>query len=116
MKPNEVPSAIRSDAEYGKSRVLDVEARSDVASPSLAKMQASMNVARGTPIESALLNPAMLALAGAPANVRSTAPRSRSLPLGSTIRSSGTSSASFAKTRSPSAAPASSTRLPSPRA
>ncbi|HEX6766520.1 MAG TPA: zinc-dependent metalloprotease, partial [Polyangiaceae bacterium] len=62
-----LPSELRALLNTAKARVLDVEARSDVASPSLAKVQAAMNLARGTPVESALLNPAMLALSGAPA-------------------------------------------------
>jgi hypothetical protein len=51
----------------GKARVLDVQARNDVASPGQAKIQATLNLARGSNVETQLLNPAMLQLAGVPA-------------------------------------------------
>jgi hypothetical protein len=66
MNAKDLPGELRQVMHTAKARVLDVEARSDVASPSLAKVQTTMNAARGTPVETALLNPAMLALAGAP--------------------------------------------------
>jgi hypothetical protein len=62
--PEEVQAVLRT----GMARALDVQARNDVASPSLAKLQSVMNRARGTQIESELLNPAVLQLAGVSGN------------------------------------------------
>src|SRR5262249_4573632 len=55
--------------DAGKALVLDAQARNDVASPGQAKVQATLNLARGTDLESQLLNPAMLQLAGAPSSL-----------------------------------------------
>ncbi len=52
-----------------KARVLDVAASSDVASPALARAATTLGSARGTPLESALLNAPMLQLAGLGGNV-----------------------------------------------
>ncbi|HWA71876.1 MAG TPA: hypothetical protein VG937_06075 [Polyangiaceae bacterium] len=58
--PPEVEQILRS----GMVRALDVQARNDIASPGLAKLQSVMNRARGTDVETQLLNPAMFQLAG----------------------------------------------------
>src|SRR5262249_28120784 len=60
---------IRATLDAGKALVLDAQARNDVASPGQAKVQATLNLARGTDLESQLLNPAMLQLAGAPSSL-----------------------------------------------
>lgn len=66
MDAKDLPAELAGVLATAKARVLDVDVRNDVPSPSLAKIQSAMNLARGTPIEAALMNPAMLALAGAP--------------------------------------------------
>jgi hypothetical protein len=47
-----------------QQQVSDVALSADVASPARAAVYARMNQARGTPVEAALMNPAMLQLAG----------------------------------------------------
>jgi hypothetical protein len=66
INERELPGELKNVLHAAKARVLDVEARSDVASPSLARVQTTLAAARGTAVESALLNPAMFALAGVP--------------------------------------------------
>ena len=61
------PPELQSVLAAGKARAADVQTRNDVPSPALTKAQATLAMARGTPVETALLNPAMLQLAGAPA-------------------------------------------------
>ncbi len=51
-----------------RSRVLDVEARSDVLSPSLARAAATLGQGRGTAVETNLINSPMLQLVGVPAS------------------------------------------------
>src|SRR6185503_13172137 len=41
----------------GKARALDVQARSDVASPGNAKLKATLNRGRGSAVEAQLMNP-----------------------------------------------------------
>jgi hypothetical protein len=48
----------------GKGQVLDVQARSDIASPGNAKLRATLDRGRGSAVEAALVNPAILQLAG----------------------------------------------------
>jgi hypothetical protein len=48
----------------GKARALDVKARSDIASPSTAKLKATLSRGRGSAVEAQLVNPALLQLAG----------------------------------------------------
>lgn len=59
------PPEVRALLDAGKARVADVQTRNDVASPALIKAQATLAMARGTAVETALLNPPMLELAGA---------------------------------------------------
>jgi hypothetical protein len=47
----------------------DVSARSDIPSPAQAAVRARMAMARGTPVEAELMNPAMLKLAGIPGDL-----------------------------------------------
>ncbi|MEA2700969.1 MAG: hypothetical protein QOI66_5240, partial [Myxococcales bacterium] len=64
------PSAeVRAALDAAKLQAADVQVRNDVPSPGLLKVQATLNLARGTNVESQLINPAMLQLAGMPANV-----------------------------------------------
>ena len=55
---------VRKFEAAGKARALDVQARSDVASPSTAKLKATLNRGRGSAVEAQLVNPAVLQLAG----------------------------------------------------
>jgi hypothetical protein len=82
MNAKELPGEIRAVLNAGKARVLDVEARSDVASPSLARLQSALGAARGTPVEAALMNPAMLALSGAPSGAADGPTAALASPLG----------------------------------
>jgi hypothetical protein len=63
------PEEIQAALKVGKARMLDVAARSDVASPSLGKVISTMAAGRGTAIETALINAPMLQLAGLPAGL-----------------------------------------------
>jgi hypothetical protein len=58
---------IRAVLDVGKAEALDVRARNDVPSPGQVKLRATLERARGTAVEAALVNPAMLQLAGGPA-------------------------------------------------
>ena len=49
MNAKDLPGRARGCSTPAKARVLDVEARNDIASPSLAKRPATLNLARGTP-------------------------------------------------------------------
>src|SRR6185503_11389210 len=55
---------IRKFEGAGKDRALDVQARSDVASPSTAKLKTTLQRGRGSAVEAQLINPAVLQLAG----------------------------------------------------
>ncbi|MET0594292.1 MAG: zinc-dependent metalloprotease, partial [Polyangiaceae bacterium] len=52
----------------GKGRALDVQARSDVASPSVARLRATLDRGRGSAVEAQLVNPAIQQLAGKSGN------------------------------------------------
>jgi hypothetical protein len=52
----------------GKARALDVQARTDVASPSRARLKATLDRGRGSAVEASLVNPAILQLASKNAN------------------------------------------------
>jgi hypothetical protein len=58
------PPEVQRFAAKGKDRALDVDVRSDVASPSAAKLKATLNRGRGSAVEAQLLNSAILQLAG----------------------------------------------------
>jgi len=58
---------LRAALDAMKAQAQDVQARNDIASPSQAKVAATLNLARGTAVETQLINPAMLQLAGMPA-------------------------------------------------
>jgi hypothetical protein len=64
-----ISADVRATLDAGKAAVLDAQTRNDVASPGQAKVQATLNLARGTDLENQLLNPAMLQLAGAPSTL-----------------------------------------------
>jgi hypothetical protein len=61
------PPDVRALLDAGKAQVLDAQVRSDVASPGQVRLQTTLAMGRGTDLESQLVNPAMLQLAGAPA-------------------------------------------------
>jgi hypothetical protein len=64
------PSAdVQNIMAAGKARVLDVVASADVPSPGLAQVTTTLGAARGTPLESALLNAPMMQLVGLSGNV-----------------------------------------------
>jgi len=67
------PPEVQAVLAAGKAAVLDAQVRSDVASPGQARLQATLDLARGTDLENQLVNPAMLQLAGAPATLSSQA-------------------------------------------
>jgi hypothetical protein len=60
---------IRSALNSLKSRVRDVAAHAKVPSTQQAMAEARMNLARGTPTEAKLINPAMLQVAGIPGHL-----------------------------------------------
>jgi hypothetical protein len=67
----------------GKAAAQDVQASNLVPSPGQIQVQATMNLARGTDVETQLINPAILQLAGAPASLPTTgAVASQVSPLG----------------------------------
>jgi hypothetical protein len=63
------PPEIHAALQAGKAEILDVQTRNDIASPGQASLQATLGLARGTDLESQLINPAMLQLAAAPSTV-----------------------------------------------
>ncbi|MBC8132831.1 MAG: hypothetical protein H7X95_07600, partial [Deltaproteobacteria bacterium] len=62
---------LRAALNVAKLRGQDAQARNDIPSPGRAKLQATLNLARGSAIENQLINPAMLQLAGASAHASS---------------------------------------------
>ena len=60
---------LRAALDAAKAQVADVQASNDIPSPGQAKIQATLNLARGTNVETQLINPAMLQLAGVSASV-----------------------------------------------
>jgi hypothetical protein len=57
---------LRAVMDAGKATALDVQARSDVASPAQVRLASTLAMARGTSMETQLINPAILQLAGLP--------------------------------------------------
>ena len=55
---------IQAVLQAGRARVTDVQARNDLPSPGWAKVQATLAQARGTGVETQLLNPAIYQIAG----------------------------------------------------
>ncbi|MEO8212258.1 MAG: hypothetical protein ABI560_03650 [Myxococcales bacterium] len=60
---------IRDILNAGKAQTQDVQARNDIPSPGRARLQATLNLGRGTPVENQLINAPMLQLAGVPASL-----------------------------------------------
>ena len=60
---------IRASLAAARVQAGDVQARNDIPSPSRLKVQATLNLAKGSNVQTQLVNPAMLQLAGLPANV-----------------------------------------------
>jgi hypothetical protein len=74
---------LRAALDVMKAQAMDVEARNDIASPGQVKLAATLNLARGTAVETQLINPALLQLAGMPAGtVTQGAAALRASPLG----------------------------------
>ncbi|HVR63258.1 MAG TPA: zinc-dependent metalloprotease [Polyangia bacterium] len=74
---------IQAVLDAGRAQVADVQARNDVASPSLLKVQATLNLGQGTPVANQLINAPMLQLAGLAANTAATSvPASVVSPMG----------------------------------
>ena len=59
-----VSGNVQTILDTGRARVADVQARNDVASPGWSNVQATLTQGRGTNVETQLLNPAMLQIAG----------------------------------------------------
>ena len=57
---------VQAAIDAGKAAALDVQTSNQVASPGQAQVQATMSLGRGTDVETQLINPAILQLAGAP--------------------------------------------------
>jgi hypothetical protein len=55
---------VQAVLQAGRARVADVQARNDLPSPGWAKVQATLAQARGTGVETQLLNPAIYQIAG----------------------------------------------------
>jgi hypothetical protein len=60
------PPEIRAVLDAGKAAALDVQARNDVPSPTQIRLDATLAMARGSDVETQLVNPAILQLAGLP--------------------------------------------------
>src|SRR6185503_17840566 len=58
---------LRAVLAAGKASALDIESRNDIASPAAVKLAATQAMARGSDVETQLVNPATLQLAGLPA-------------------------------------------------
>jgi hypothetical protein len=69
LTENGVAPAIEAAIAPRAEELSDVRARADLPSPYQAAVRARMALARGTPEEAELLNPAMLQLAGVPGNL-----------------------------------------------
>jgi hypothetical protein len=58
---------LRAALDVLKTQALDAQARNDIPSPNQAKVAATLNLARGSAVETQLINSAMLQLQGLPA-------------------------------------------------
>ncbi|HEX3698748.1 MAG TPA: hypothetical protein VH374_25490 [Polyangia bacterium] len=73
---------VRTLLNASRVMALDVQARNDIPSPSQIKIQSTLNLGNGTPVQNQLVNAPMLQLAGAPAGTSAAASSAIVSPLG----------------------------------